>query len=355
MKLRDKTEHIKKIESHLFPSPLKGKKVVFRKVNPELRIRNFQWPFEVRRSLSFFPSLGVYPASPGLWLKKLRNKHEGKGGRNLIGYLILWVLAPKEKYHIQADAFLIKKERSLVLYYFSNDVPCVVKANVGIKNNPRFRRLFQRELESVEIAKTIQHRVVGIPLIMAHNLEGDFLYISQEYILDGKALFHLPESKRKETMVQVMDFMFEFYKKNAISLISLSDKKFLVDQDLIHRIKELPDGEKKFLKYKSLAEQNKNLLWGRIHDDLNPANILVRTDGKIVIIDWASSKEQFVVEEFKNFKFIDRELAEGLFNKLMAYLEITDEKVYNIEEHLFLLRIRRKILGYKTFQRRNEY
>ena len=343
MKLREKTEHIKKIESQLFPSLPKGEKVVFRKVNPELWIRNFRWPFEVRRNLSFFPSLGVYPASPGLWLKKLRNKHEGKGGRNLVGYLILWILAPKEKYHIQADAFLIKKERSLVLYYFSNDVPCVVKANVGIKNNPRFRRLFQRELESVEIAKTIEHKKVGIPLVLSYNLEGDILYIGQQYITDGKALFHLSEREREQTMIHVFDFMFEFYTKNTLSIISLADKRFLKDPDFVQYIKELPDGEEMLLKYESLAEQNKNLLWGRIHGDLNPANILVRTDGKSVIIDWAQSKEHFIVEEFKEFKFINRSFAEGIFEKLIGHFQLKKEKIFNMEEHLFLLEIRKQL------------
>lgn len=340
-----KLKRIESIEKELLNITQETPPKTFRNINTYQWIQNAFWPLGAYRVLSKTPLGNVLPAHPKLWINNLRiffgNKTLNKRGyKNLTGYLLLFPFVKKKQYKVLANAFYFKRgKRYVVLFYTSSSINSVFKVVTTSKTKHiyQFKQEFSLEIEGQKEANKIKHPTVFTPKLKSYQLEGEIIFIEQEFIPKSKSLKYLSVSKANQILEEVFDFMLEFYKKNKLELKKL--KQITYDKEKIEFVLDYYQLDAKIIaKYESLIQQKKKLIYGKIHGDLHYENILYTKEKKVCIIDWGKFKDAYWVEETINgFIYFPENLVSDFFYKIKNHFAFDINEMYTVKEQQFLI------------------
>ena len=125
--------------------------------------------------------------------------------------------------------------------------------------------------------------------------------------------------------------LIEFYEIYGIQKVLVKQEEYYIDNDLQNLLELLNISITHKNKIKIILSENKFMLKSFIHYDLAKSNMIVDEKNDLYIIDWAASKEFFIVKDLftidKNILFLDKILRE--------HINI-DNNVYSIKIQILL-------------------
>lgn len=337
--MKDNFQKIESFEKDVlkisFNSPIK----IFRNINRNQWIENSKWPSDAYKTLSEIPLGNVLPAHIILWLRNIQvifgNKRVNKRGyKNLWGYLLLFPFSKKNPLNIQANGIFFKRGGKYAVLFYT-DKKEVIKVILSTKHLSSLKEEFKREVETLLFVNKIHHEKVKTPFIKSFNLKGPKYFFVQELIQNGKSLNYSTPSIMETVLKDVFDYMIEFYKKNKFMLLEpkIQNLNWKKTHLYLHHFKI----EFILEKYRALINENKKMIYGKIHGDLHGDNILY-TDTSIYILDWEKSIEDYWVEEICNrFLFIPKPIITSVYKKLINLFSFKEQAIYSVEEQQFII------------------